>query len=124
MLQLDYKSVVPICDQIVNAFIRMKALNIIAGGQQLPSVRSLAIELSVNPNTIQKAYGQLESMGVIYSVKGKGSFMSDEPEADLAVIKAAKANFSSAVLKAREMGLTRSDIIQIVDENYKEERDL
>lgn len=120
MFQLDYKSGVPICDQIVNAFIRMKALKILDGGQQLPSVRSLAIDLSVNPNTIQKAYAQLESMGIIYSVKGKGSFMSDDADADLAVIKAAKANFSAAVLKAREMGLTKSDVIEIVDEKYKE----
>ena len=120
MFQLDYKSGVPICDQIVNAFIRMKALKILDGGQQLPSVRSLAIDLSVNPNTIQKAYSQLESMGIIYSVKGKGSFMSDDAYADLAVIKAAKANFSAAVLKAREMGLTKSDVIEIVDEKYKE----
>lgn len=120
MFQLDYKSGVPICDQIVNAFIRMKALKILDAGQQLPSVRSLAIDLSVNPNTIQKAYAQLESMGIIYSVKGKGSFMSDDADADLAVIKAAKANFSAAVLKAREMGLTKSDVIEIVDEKYKE----
>ena len=120
MFQLDYKSGVPICDQIVNAFIRMKALKILDGGQQLPSVRSLAIDLSVNPNTIQKAYAQLESMGIIYSVKGKGSFMSDDADADLAVINAAKANFSAAVLKAREMGLTKSDVIEIVDEKYKE----
>lgn len=120
MFQLDYKSGVPICDQIVNAFIRMKALKILDGGQQLPSVRSLAIDLSVNPNTIQKAYSQLESMGIIYSVKGKGSFMSEDASADLAVIKAAKENFSAAVSKAREMGLTKSDVIEIVDEEYKE----
>ena len=120
MLQLNYKSGVPICDQIVNAFIRMKALKILDAGQQLPSVRSLAIDLSVHPNTIQKAYSQLESMGIIYSVKGKGSFMSDDADADLAVIKAAKANFSAAVLKAREMGLTKRDVIEIVDEKYKE----
>ena len=120
MFQLDYKSGVPICDQIVNAFIRMKALKILDGGQQLPSVRSLAIDLSVNPNTIQKAYSQLESMGIIYSVKGKGSFMSEDASADLVVIKTAKANFAAAVSKAREMGLTKSDVIEILDEEYKE----
>ena len=56
MLQLDYKSGVPICDQIVKGFIRMRALGLVESGEQLPSVRALAVELSVNPNTIQKDY--------------------------------------------------------------------
>ena len=71
MLQLNFKSGVPICDQIVNGFIRMKALGLVESGEQLPSVRQLAVKLGVNPNTIQKAYQILESSGVIYSVKGK-----------------------------------------------------
>ena len=84
MIQLNYKSGVPICDQIVNGFIRMKALGLVESGEQLPSVRQLAMELSVNPNTIQKAYQILESSGIIYSVKGKGSFFSDDAAADAA----------------------------------------
>lgn len=61
MLQLNFKSGVPICDQIVNGFIRMKALGLVESGEQLPSVRQLAVKLGVNPNTIQKAYQILES---------------------------------------------------------------
>ena len=68
MLKLNYKSGVPICDQIVNGFVRMKALGLVESGEQLPSVRALAVELGVNPNTIQKAYQILESNGIIYSV--------------------------------------------------------
>ena len=82
MLQLNFKSGVPICDQIVNGFIRMKALGLVESGEQLPSVRQLAVKLGVNPNTIQKAYQILESSSVIYSVKGKGSFISDAAAAD------------------------------------------
>lgn len=116
MLQLNYKSGVPICDQIVNVFIRMRALGISGGGDQLPSVRSLAVELGVNPNTIQKAYQTLEGMGVIYSVKGKGSFFSDDAESDIAVIKSVKKEFRTAVANAAELGITAAELIEIVNE--------
>lgn len=116
MLQLNYKSGVPICDQIVNGFIRMKALGLSKGGDQLPSVRQLAVELCVNPNTIQKAYQMLESAGVIYSVKGKGSFFSDDAAADMAVIKAAKKEFRAAVRNAVELGMTKTELQEIVSE--------
>ena len=116
MLQLNYKSGVPICDQIVNGFIRMKALGLVKGGEQLPSVRQLALELCVNPNTIQKAYQMLESAGVIYSVKGKGSFFSDDAAADIAVIKAAKKDFRAAVQSAVELGMTKAELKEIVEE--------
>ena len=114
MLSLNYKSGVPICDQIVNGFIRMKALGLIAAGDQLPSVRTLAIELGVNPNTVQKAYQQLEAGGVIYSVKGKGSFIAEDDLADTAVIKAAKAEFEKAVKAAAELGLSEEELIGLV----------
>ena len=116
MLQLNYKSGVPICDQIVNGFIRMKALGLSKVGDQLPSVRQLALELCVNPNTIQKAYQMLESAGVIYSVKGKGSFFSDDAAADMAVIKAAKKEFRAAVRNAVELGMTKTELQEIVSE--------
>lgn len=116
MLQLNYKSGVPICDQIVNGFIRMKALGLSKVGDQLPSVRQLALELCVNPNTIQKAYQMLESAGVIYSVKGKGSFFSDDAAADMAVIKAAKKDFRAAVQSAVELGMTKTELQEIVTE--------
>ena len=73
MFQLDLKSGTPICDQIVSGFIRLKAIGVLRTNDQLPSVRALASKFSVNPNTIQKAYAILESKGIIYSVKGKGS---------------------------------------------------
>ena len=99
MLKLNYKSGVPICDQIVNGFVRMKALGLVESGEQLPSVRALAMELGVNPNTIQKAYQILETNGIIYSVKGKGSFISDDAAADTAVIMSAKRDFRAAVFE-------------------------
>ena len=94
----------------------MKALGLSKGGDQLPSVRQLALELCVNPNTIQKAYQMLESAGVIYSVKGKGSFFSDDAAADMAVMKAAKKDFRAAVQSAVELGMTKAELQEIVAE--------
>lgn len=121
MLELNFKSGVPICDQIVNGFIRMKALGLVESGEQMPSVRQLAVELSVNPNTIQKAYQMLESNGIIYSVKGKGSFISSDAAADIAVIKSAKKDFRRAAVSAKVLGLKRDELIEIIDEVCTEE---
>lgn len=118
MFQLDYKSGLPICDQIVNGFIRLKAVGVMSGGDQLPSVRTLASQLSVNPNTIQKAYAILEGNGIIYSVKGKGSFLSDDSRAHAAVLESARKGFKTAVGSAKELGLERDDLVDIVDETF------
>ena len=118
MLQLNLKSGVPICDQIVNGVIRLKALGIMSGGEQLPSVRELAIKLSVNPNTVQKAYRTLETNGIIYSVKGKGSFISDEHSAEEAILKNAAEDFRKAVKSAKELGLGADVLESIIKEAY------
>ena len=121
MPKLNYKSGVPICDQIVNGFVRMKALRLVESGEQLPSVRALAVELGVNPNTIQKAYQILESSSIIYSVKGKGSFISEDAAADTAVIMSAKRDFRAAVSAAAELGLKEKELLEIVSEMFEKE---
>lgn len=119
MIQLDYKSSVPICDQIVNGIIRLKAIGVLQAGSQLPSVRQLAMQLSVNPNTIQKAYGLLEANGIVCSVKGKGSFISGDADAERAVMERAKANFLEAVAAARELGLTNEQLTALIKQTEK-----
>lgn len=118
MLQLNLKSGIPICDQIVNGVIRLKALGVMQGGEQLPSVRTLAIKLSVNPNTVQKAYMILEGRGIIYSVKGKGSFISDDVEAQEAVLKNAQEDFEKAVKNAKDLGLSYEALHGIIKQSY------
>lgn len=121
MLRLNYKSGVPICDQIVNGFIRLKATGVMKAGDPLPSVRSLAVQLGVNPNTVQKAYQLLETGGVINSVKGKGSFFSEDALADTTVMKAARADFEKAVRTAAELGLDAAQLTEIVQTVMKGE---
>lgn len=78
MLRIDYKSGLPIYDQIYRGIVKMAAAGAFGGDGQLPSVRSVAQELGVNPNTVQKAYGLLERDGVICSLPGKGSFLTGD----------------------------------------------
>lgn len=76
MIVIDYKDARPIYEQIVDRYIELILKGVLAKDEQMPSVRSLAMDLSINPNTIQKAYIELERRGFIYSVKGRGSFVA------------------------------------------------
>ena len=80
MITIDYKDRRSIYEQLVERVTMLAATGIFPSGSQLPSVRQLASELSINPNTIQRAYAELEKAGVTYSVKGRGSFITDDVE--------------------------------------------
>ena len=72
---INYQDSRPIYEQIVENFKTQMYKGILQEGDQMPSVRSLAVELSTNPNTVQKAYTELERQGFIYTVKGRGNFV-------------------------------------------------
>ncbi len=76
MIILDYKDARPIYEQVVDKFQKLILTGALEPNTKMPSVRSLAVELSINPNTIQRAYAQLEQQGFIYSVKGRGNFVA------------------------------------------------
>ena len=77
MFDIDVKSRVPIYEQITENVKRLVIQGVLMPDEQLPSVRSLAQELTINPNTIQKAYRELEREGYVISRPGKGSFVND-----------------------------------------------
>ena len=78
MIIVDYKDRRPIYEQIVEKFQMLIVKGVMEPDSQMPSVRKLAMDLSINPNTIQKAYTQLEQQGFIYPVKGKGNFVTGD----------------------------------------------
>ena len=119
MITIDYKSRVPIYDQITGGIIRLKTLGILKAGDKLPSVRAMAIDLGINPNTVQRAYNILEADGVIYSVAGKGSFISDDNKAADAILSAAKNTFRQAVEQARQAGLDEATLKRMIDTVFK-----
>ncbi|MBQ3022473.1 MAG: GntR family transcriptional regulator [Clostridia bacterium] len=76
MINIDYRDSRTVHEQIESGFRDLIVKGIMTPDSQLPSVRELSISLTVNPNTVQKAYKQLETDGYIYSVKGKGNFVA------------------------------------------------
>ena len=79
MIHLDYRAAKPIYAQIVEGYQEQIAAGVLESGEKLPSVRELAVQLSINPNTIQRAYRQLEAEGWIATVPGKGCFVCGLP---------------------------------------------
>lgn len=122
MIKLDYKSNKPIYEQI----IEQVKLNAIKGylreGDIIPSVRKLAIELSITPTTVAKAYQELERQKVIETVRGKGTFIAQSlnVKQNTAVRDKAIANIRSSVLELKMMEISKEDIIEIVDNIYEE----
>ncbi len=80
MIQLNYRDSKPIYEQIKDGFRKLIISNSLSANEKLPSVRELASGLAINPNTIQKAYRDLESEGYIYTMAGRGSFVAERAE--------------------------------------------
>lgn len=111
MFVLDYKSRLPIYEQLYRSVTKMSALGAMEPGEALPSVRSLAQELGVNPNTVQKAYQMLERDGIIFSVKGKGSFLAGDESAVSQRKKLALEKVRDAAAEAASSGVTKEEIL-------------
>ncbi len=76
--KINLQSGIPLYRQLKRSFHRMAALGVIRAHEQLPPVRQLATELGINPNTVQKAYRELEQEGLIYALTGKGNFLAEQ----------------------------------------------
>ena len=118
MFSIDYRSREPIYEQLYNNVIRLLLLGVLKADQQLPPVRQLATELGINPNTVFKAYKNLENDGVIYSVVGKGSFISSDTD----IVGYRKAELlrkiTENVQNAVKLGIERQQITEIVNTVY------
>lgn len=114
MFTLDYKSRLPIYEQLYQSVTRMAALGAIDHGEALPSVRALALELGVNPNTVQKAYQMLERDGIICSIPGKGSFISENGSALSQQREIAREKLDEAIRAAADCGITEAEITERV----------
>ena len=112
MVHLDYRDARPIYIQIVDGFRAQISAGILQSGEKLPSVRELATELSINPNTIQRAYRQLEALGWIATVPGKGCFVSGLPEYALDEQKELLHAFDEAAVALVQWGFTRKELAE------------
>lgn len=118
MFTLDFSSRLPIYEQLYQSVLRMGALGALEDGEPLPSVRAVAQELGVNPNTVQKAYGMLERDGIILSVPGKGSFFAENGSAARLQRKNAEQNLEQALRAAAESGMRKEEIMAQVSQFF------
>ena len=120
MIIIDYNDKRPIYEQIINRFQNLILNGALEPDTQIPSVRSLAIELSINANTIQRAYSELERDGYIYSVKGRGNFVrADESLAQRQKEKTLK-ELKEHLKQCKAIGLSQEEIAKQVASIYME----
>lgn len=121
MFLVNPRSKQPLYEQLVEQLRRQIVLGGLDAGAAMPSVRQLATELGINPNTIQKAYRRMEEEGMIVSVPGKGSFVSEDLADMLRKQREEQLGRARQALQAcRESGVTKDEIIQITQEVYRE----
>lgn len=124
MFNIDYKSQSPIYEQIIDQTVLFLMEGILEGGDQLPSVRELALSLGVNPNTVSKAYGELERRGYTENVVGKGTFIRKLHQVEKDLQNHFKESLRSLLEEMRRMGLTNDYIQQLVTTVLKEEENV
>ena len=122
MIVIDYADKRPIYEQIVERFAKLIASGVLEADEKMPSVRSLAVELSINPNTIQKAYSELERRGYIYTIKGRGNFVKDNPDLRDAEIAGKLDELHSLVEHCREIGIEKKQLLETVENVYREDK--
>lgn len=118
MIGIDLQNRKPIYEQIVERFQTLIVNGILEPDSQMPSVRSLAMELSINPNTIQKAYMILEQEGYIYPVKGRGNFVSGNAELKKKKQESIFSELGELVEKGKEMDISCELFLERVREYY------
>jgi GntR family transcriptional regulator len=120
MFELDLRSRLPLYEQLVERFKELIINEVLKADEQLPSVRVLSTEITMNPNTIQKAYKELEFQGYIYSIKGKGSFVT--PAAHVPSnekLKKIKEELIKLLSEAMYIGVSRDELLNIIYEVEK-----
>lgn len=121
MIVIDYKDRRPIYEQIIDRVKMLIVKGVYKPDDPLPSVRSLAMELSINPNTIQRAYQELERQGLIYSVKGRGSFVNGTDGVIKEHYEKMLNDLKEELFKIIEAGIEKSAVMALVESCFGEE---
>ena len=122
MIILDYKDRRPIYEQIIEKLEELMLIGVLKENDPLPSVRSLATDLAINPNTIQRAYAELERRGCIYVIKGKGSFVAENGTMKENKKKELLIHVSEIIDEAIRLGISDQEIKSMVEIQYQAAR--
>ena len=120
MFHIDVMSRQPVYEQIIEQLESLVLTGVMKPGEQIPPVRSLSVQLSINPNTIQKAYSELDRRGILYSVPGRGCFISDNAQALLAEIRRKDiAKLEELVRGLALAGIGKQEVFDAVEQAYR-----
>lgn len=120
MITLDYADRRPIYEQVVEKMKDLILLGVLETDSQLPSVRELAMDLSINPNTVQRAYAELERQGVIYCVKGRGNFVAGISTLKDKHKEEMKSRLFELVEMAKKADISEDEFVQLVKAFYEQ----
>lgn len=120
MINIDSRSSTPIYQQIIDGIKENILKGILRPGDKLPSVRELSSLIIANPNTVGKAYVELERQHVIETIRGKGAYVSSsyKPKIDEDRMEAFKNILKKIIIEAHYLGLDKEDIIKLMDDTY------
>ena len=110
MIQINYRDARPIYEQIIDGFRRQIMQGVLARDEKLPSVRELASSLTINPNTIARAYRELERDGYIYTAQGRGCFVAGVPERNEVRVDELKKNLKNTIEELKLMGVRKEEV--------------
>ena len=118
MISLNYRDSRPTYEQIEDGLRKLIVTGALGADEKLPSVRALAAQLAINPNTIQRAYNELEGEGYIYSVPGKGSFASANAGADEVRRRELLGKVRELLAELRYLGVSQQELADLVKEVF------
>ena len=120
MIIIDYNDKRPIYEQIIERFQTLIINGVMETDEKLPTVRTLAVELSINPNTIQRAYTELEKDGFIYTVKGRGNFVKRDEEFIRKHREKLLAGLEEQARTCMKQGIDRQELICCIEKVTEE----
>ncbi|URZ02657.1 GntR family transcriptional regulator [Clostridium felsineum] len=121
MIYIDNKSSSPIYEQVIDQVKEQVIKGILRGGDKLPSVRQMASIITVNPNTISRAYSELERQNIIETIKGKGTYVAAnyKPVMEQERLIKLKNAIKKIIIESSYIGVSEEELINIIKENYK-----
>ena len=114
MIVIDYRDKRPIYEQVTEKLTHLIACGALEADSRMPSVRSLAVDLSVNPNTIQRAYAQLEQDGYIYTIAGRGNYVAPSSAWQSGRLQIVSEELSKALTNAKTAGMPKPKALELV----------
>ena len=121
MFEIDSRSRIPIYEQIKNQLITCIRIGIYKAAEQLPSIRSVSLQTGINVNTVKRAFADLEDEGIIYTLVGRGSFVSADAADNTSIARKALRDIEPDLRSLKSKGVTKDSILELIDEIFKED---